>query len=226
MVYYTRRKTKNTYKTGICKMSKIKGYNELKKAIKKSSRQEWEIAINTNNQRGKVYTQEELLQMYPANDGDASGASKTCYILNNIVIKRQRKNSCGCFGNQVAQEIECFVNANDKLKDILCPILAYYKVKSDKVNNEDKKAYEKYLIISQKAIYIDDFQTCCEKAFQMNIDKGYKNNFADYNEMYNELAKVLKKNGINDWQGHTGNSGIIFDYENNYYKAVLVDYGL
>lgn len=207
-------------------MSKISGYNELKKAIKNHSRYEWELAINTNNQRGKVYSQTELLKMFPNDNGDDSGASKTCYILDNIVIKRQKQNSCGYFGNQVANEINCFVNADEKLRSVLCPILAYYKVKSDKVNDDDKKAYEKYLIISQKAVYVNDFETCCQKAFDLNIQKGYYNIFKDWETMYNALAKILKTNNINDWQGHGGNSGVIFDYENNCYKAVLIDYGL
>jgi hypothetical protein len=207
-------------------MAKIKGYNELKKAIKNTSRQEWEIAINTNNQRGKVYNQAELLEMFPADNGDASGASKTCYILDSIVIKRQKRNSAGCFGNQVTQEINCFLSADDELKNILCPILAYYKVKSDKVNDESDKAYEKYLIIAQKCIEIDDFQSCCEKAHKMNSDKGYYNRYQTGYDAYRALGKILYKNDIHDWEGHPGNSGIIFDYEKGYYKAVLIDYGL
>ena len=206
-------------------MSKISGYNQLKKAIKKASRFEWEVAINTNNQRGKVYTQEELLQMYPADNGDASGASKTCYVLDNIVIKRQKENSCGYFGNQVAQEINCFVNASEKLRSVLCPILAYYKVKSDKVNDEDKKAYSKYIVISQKAIYIDTLENCIQEAYDLNSANGFYN-ILDVNTMYKQIAKILNDNNINDWQGHPGNSGVIFDYENNCYKAVLIDYGL
>lgn len=207
-------------------MAKIKGYNELKKAIKNNSRYEWELAINTNNQRGKVYNQEELLQMFPANNGDAHGASKTCYVLDKIVIKRQKTNCHKCFRNQVAQEINCFLNANEDLKEILCPILSYFKVKSDKVNDEDEKAYLKYMVISQKAVYIDDFKTCCYKAFEMNNNKGHYNKFIDANTMYKQLGRILINNNIHDWEGHDGNSGVIFDYEKGYYKPVLIDYGL
>ena len=207
-------------------MSKVNGYKELKKAIKASSRLEWEIAVNTNNQRGKVYTQTELLEMFPADNGDANGASKTCYILDNIVIKRQKPNCNKMFGNQVGAEIDCFINANEKLRDVLCPILSYFKVKSDKVTDKDAKAYEKYLIISQKAIFIGYFEECCEKAFKMNEEEGYYNIYNSWYDMLNRLSDILNDNNINDWEGHPCNSGIIFDYENNCYKPVLIDYGL
>lgn len=207
-------------------MSKVKGYNELKKAIKASSRLEWEIAINTNNQRGKVYSQAELLEMFPNNGGNASGASKVCYILDNIVIKRQSIHCDKMFGNQVGAEIDCFLNADEKLRDVLCPILSYFKVKSDKVTAEDKKAYEKYLVISQKAIYIDYFEECCKKAFNLNEEEGYYNIYSSWYEMLNKLSNILNDNNINDWEGHPYNSGVVFDYENNCYKPVLIDYGL
>lgn len=209
-------------------MAKIKGYNELKKAIKNHSRYEWELAINTNNQRGKVYTQEELLKMFPAEEGDAHGASKTCYVLEKIVIKRQKTNCYKGFykSNQVANEINTFINATEELKNVLCPILSYFKVKSDKVNDEDNKAYSKYIMISQKAIIIDDFKNCCYKAFKLNQQNNFRNIYINAEEMYRELERVLNKNGIDDWYGHDGNSGVIFDYENGYYKPVLIDYGL
>ena len=207
-------------------MSKVSGYKELKKAIKVSSRLEWEIAINTNNQRGKVYTQTELLEMFPADNGDANGASKTCYVLDNIVIKRQKPTCNRDFGNQVAKEIECFIKANDELRSVLCPILAYYGVKSDKVTAEDDKAYEKYLVISQKAIYIGDFDDCCKKAFELNEEEGYYNKYIDHYTMYRRLGDILYNNNINDWDGHPYNSGVIFDYENNRYTAVIIDYAL
>ena len=207
-------------------MSKITGYNELKKAIKTNSRYEWEIAINTNNQRGKVYGQEELLKMFPANGGDASGASKTCYILDMIVIKRQSNNYRNCFGNQVAQEIEAFINASDELKNVFCPILSYYKCKSDKVTSDSQKAMNKYVVISQKATDIDDFYNCCEIAFNKNIQEGHKNRYNSPDEMYNRLSDILTDNDIHDWDGHPYNSGVIFDYEKKCYKPVLIDYGL
>lgn len=215
-------------------MSKVKGYNELKKAIKDASRLEWEIAVNTNNQRGKVYNHEELLKLYPAGyNGDDNGASKVCHLtahtgekFKHICIKRQIKIDKRGWGNQTAQEINCFVNADEELKSVLCPILAYYKVKSDKVNDNDDKAHQKYMIIAQKAVYINDFRSCCLKAFEMNKDGGYYNRFTSYTEMYQQLAHILTKNHIHDWQGHGGNSGIIFDYEKGYYKPVLIDYGL
>lgn len=215
-------------------MSKVKGYNELKKVIREDSRLEWEIAVNTNNQRGKVYNHEELLALYPAGyAGEEHGASKICHLTSHtgekfkhIIIKRQIKIDKRGWGNQTAQEINCFVNANDELKNVLCPILAYYKVKSDKVNDNDDKAHQKYMIIAQKAIYINDLQSCCLKAFEMNKSNGLYNKYYDYYEAYKALCKILDRNNIHDYRGHGGNSGVIFDYEKGYYKAVLIDYGL
>jgi hypothetical protein len=60
----------------------------------------------------------------------------------------------------------------------------------------------------------------------MNIDKGYYNKYNSGHDAYKALGNILYKNDIHDWEGHPGNSGIIFDYEKGYYKAVLIDYGL
>lgn len=83
---------------------------------------EWELAFNTNNQRGKVYNQEELKDLYNRR-GQHQGASKCVHTNNHngdefkyIAIKRSlrsgympnvKQEHADCTGNQIIDEINC-----------------------------------------------------------------------------------------------------------------------
>ena len=46
---------------------------------------EWELSCNTNNQRGHVYDQHEINELYTRNvRGKAHGATKTCHLKNHF----------------------------------------------------------------------------------------------------------------------------------------------
>ena len=62
---------------------------------------EWELSCNTNVNRGKVYKQEELIQLYSRRIGhNECGATKVCHLTNHngdafqhIVLKRMRNDA-------------------------------------------------------------------------------------------------------------------------------------
>lgn len=209
---------------------------------------EWLIACNTNNKRGHVYDQHELLSLYAQGnrwDGegvDAHGATKNVHLYDHngnefkyIVVKRHMKNgyidehahdpNTKQTGNQLVDEIDCWVEyAETEHADLLCPILKYFKSKSDKVEATSEKMQYNVLIIAQKAVAVGDANYACRKAERLNDRNGYNGESAS--ERYEKLAKLSKKQGWRDAMHNGGNSGVIFDYSKNCYKAVFIDYAL
>lgn len=206
---------------------------------KKTSKQalvEWEMACNTNSNRGKTYDQNELLKLYDRY-GDACGATKAthtdCHNGNEfeyIVVKRHRRHGYlpeirneFMTGNQMIDEINCWERyASDKEKsDLLCPILKSFTSKSDKVSSKSEKMQFNVLIIAQKAVYVSDAASCCKKAYKLNNGKG-----ETPEERYEKLKALSKENNWRDAMYNGGNSGVIFDYSTGLYKAVFIDYAL
>lgn len=203
---------------------------------------EWEIACNTNVNRGRVYAQEELFSLYNRDGwGEAHGASKTCHLKNHngeafqyIVIKRHRKggyipNLHGehekCTGNQLLDEINCWVEfAETEKADFLCPILKYFTSKSDKVTATSEKMQHNIIIIAQKAVYVDDARGACRYAEELNNSNGLHGE--DRQTRYEKLKAMSHEQGWRDAMHNPGNSGVIFDYAKNCYKAVFIDYAL
>lgn len=205
-------------------------------------RYEWEMACNTNIQRGRVYKQEDILKNYGRKVGwdEEAGASKVCHLLNEygeefkyIVIKRMRNDAyipmggehAKCTGNQLLDEITCWLEFQEREEaDLLCPILKYFTSKSDQVTATSETMQRNVVIISQRAVYVSDASSCCRKAERLNTENGYKGEEAS--ERYEKLKTLSAKQGWRDALYNGGNSGVIFDYASNCYKAVFIDYAL
>lgn len=209
---------------------------------------EWEIACNTNSKRGKVYNQSELKVLYSnefeiifKKEGVKTGASKIVHTynhnnqpFNHIVIKRHqiggyidehKYDDTPMTGNQLIDEILTWEMYCDKEEsDFFCPILKSFTSKSDKVNPTSEKAQDNVVIISQKASNIGDAWDACETAERKNIEEGFYGTPADVR--FEEMKELSDRLEWRDVIRNNGNSGVIFDYYQQCYKAVFVDYGL
>lgn len=202
---------------------------------------EWQIAINTKGATEKepgrkVWGQKELCMLYPSDRGGHCGATKrthtTCHTGNefkHIVVKRFKKHGLifggHGTGNQIIDEIKCWEKfAETADADFLCPILKFFTCKSDKVTAVSEKMLEKCLIIAQKAVHVDDAKSCCRVAERMNKENGFHGETAS--DRFDKLVDMANRQGWWDAIGNGGNSGVIFDYARNCYKAVFIDYAL
>lgn len=210
--------------------------NEIVKAfsryLSKANRKEWEMAFNTNPNRGKVYDQWELLKMFSRDSGDGHGATKTCHILDDIVVKRHQTHgylpelrNTKATGNQLIDEINCWVEFVDSPEaDLLCPVLKYFTSKSDQVSATSETMQRNVVIIAQKAVKVGSAERMCRKAEEMNREHGYKGESA--HRRYAKLEALSDSKNWRDALYNAGNSGVIFDYSKNCYKAVFIDYAL
>lgn len=202
---------------------------------------EWEIACNTSYQRGYVYSHDEMKELYDRYgdccDGATKAVHKKCHNgkkFKYIVVKRFKPwgyipnvffEHEKCTGNQLIDEIGCW-NELSKTEwgDLLAPILKYFTSKSDKVSAISETMLENVVIISQKAVEVDDAYNCCEMAYQMNERDGLIGE--SVNERFHKMKELSRKMGWRDALGNSGNSGVIFDYYQNCWKAVFIDYAL
>lgn len=204
---------------------------------------EWELSCNTNSQRGKVYNQYELLDLYNRYGNNTFGASKAVHLYNHInnnefkyiVIKRHQYRGyidehaynpdTKQTGNQLIDEINCWLEfAEREESDLLNPILKYFTSKSDQVSAISETMQKNVVIIAQKAVYVSDAYNCCIKAEELNNENNLIGE--DYESRYNKMKKMSRKQGWRDAMRNTGNSGVIFDYSKGCYKAVFIDYAL
>lgn len=214
------------------------------KKFDESVKLEWELSCNTNKNRGHVYSQDEVKALYSRDSWDGErGASKTCHLTSHtgeafqyIVIKRHQTGGyidehaenpdTPQTGNQLIDEIDCWLNFQDKVEsDLLCPILKYFTSKSDKVSAISEKMQDNVIIISQKAVYVGRAKYVCAQAEQLNEVNGYKNG-EDADSRYEKMKAFSRRQGWRDALHNGGNSGVIFDYSKNCYKAVFIDYAL
>lgn len=207
----------------------MKGFTAF---LASACRVEWEIVANTNANRGKTYDQWELLQMFDRYGENRDGCSKAVHLLKHIAVKRMQyypyipeiRNADGT-GNQGIDEINCFKRYWDKPEaDLLCPVFKYFTSKSDKVGACDKKMMHNLVYITQKAVYVSDAWNCCRKAEALNAENGFRGERAEA-----RLAKLERFSNSQNWRDamrNPGNSGVIFDYSKNCYKAVFIDYAL
>ena len=206
------------------------------KKISSRSLLEWEISCNTNNNRGHVWDQSEIISLYSNSiwKVDANGASKACHIKNHmgqefkhIVIKRHLSHGHMIDGkNQLISEINCWNEfAESENADYLCPILKYFTSKSDKVTDTSDTMRNNVIIIAQKAVYVSNANKSCKKAEELNKVNGYIGEAAQIR--YNKLNAMANRQGWWDVMREAeGNCGVIFDYSKNCYKAVFIDYAL
>lgn len=218
------------------------------KKVDRLAELEWQMAFNTNNKRGKVWNQSEIMKLYGRERWEGHcGASKVCHTLSHagidfkhIVIKRhmdggwianpRQENGIAqgnkkVTGNQLIDEINCWQEmAETEDADLLCPIFKFFKSKSDKVEATSEKMQENVIIIAQKAVYIGDAEEACKEAERRNIENGF-NGENRYNR-YDKMLTLSEKMGWRDAMYNGGNSGVIFDYAAGCYKAVFIDYAL
>lgn len=216
-------------------MATIKKNESVKaftKYLSKYNRKEWEMAVNTNPNRGMVYDQTYFLGKFSRCHGDGAGATKVCHLLDDIVVKRHKpngylpevRNGYGT-GNQLIDEAKCYERyALLPEADLLCPVLKYFTSKSDQVTATSETMQRNVVIVAQKAVYVDDADGACRKAEQLNAKHGYRGE--SYRSRYAKLAEFSKSQNWRDAMYNCGNSGVIFDYYRNCYKAVFIDYAL
>lgn len=205
---------------------------------------EWELACNTNVNRGHIFNQSEIHELYSRDDWRKCkhGATKTCHLKNHhgidfhyIVIKRHQTNGyidehanrpdTKQTGNQLVDEINCWLEFQEtETADLLCPILKYFTSKSDKVTAISEKMQHNVVIIAQKAVYVDDARGACKEAERLNLVHNL--NGESGGERYRKMAALSRAQGWRDAMHNSGNSGVIYDYHKNCYKAVFIDYAL
>lgn len=182
------------------------------------------------------YSQSEICADYSRKYGGHCGATKRTHTetpwgeeFQYIVVKRYKWHGHefwgeGC-GNQLIDEINCWNRlAETPDADFLCPILKYFTCKSDKVKPLADKMKERVVIIAQKAVHVDDLAGACHEAERRNIAEGY-NGVSAHNRIF-DLKDMARRMGWRDVEWNPGNSGVIFDYAQNCYKAVFIDYAL
>lgn len=201
---------------------------------------EWEIACNTNKDRGWNPTQSELMELYSRSPrGAKRGATKTCHIKSHlgdefefIVIKRHQingylpeKRNAKSTGNQLVDEINCWEEFAERPEsDLLCPIFRHFTSKSDQVDAKSETMQNNVIIIAQKAVYIADASGACREAERLNRENGYHGE--SKRTRYAKLEAFSESQNWRDAMYNPGNSGVIFDYYQNCYKAVFIDYAL
>lgn len=202
--------------------------------MSKNDRLTWEQFISTSPERsnGHLLDQWQILDMFSRHYGDGEGATKVCHVLEHIVIKRHKRggylpeirNGHGT-GNQLIDEAKCYERyAMLPEADLLCPVIKYFTSKSDKVSATSETMQHNVVIIAQKAVKIGDAMYMCRKAEQMNAEHGYIGESARVR--YRKLEEFSESQNWRDALYNPGNSGIIFDYYSNCYKAVFIDYAL
>lgn len=192
------------------------------------------MACNTNPNRGKVFDQSEINRLYSRRGSDgATGATKVCHLYNHngekfkyIVVKRFKKWGHDFDkGNQLIEEIKAWEELhNTATADYLCPILKYFTSKSDKVSDSSETMKNNVVIIAQKAVYVSNAKCACLEAERLNRQNGYHGETAQ--SRYDGMREVAKAQHWWDAMGNGGNSGVVFDYSKNCYKAVFIDYAL
>lgn len=225
------------------KNQSVKALQSVMAKAKKHDQQaliEWEMACNTNNQRGHIFDQQELFQLYSRNTS-VRGASKVCHLechngneFQYIVVKRHRRHGyipnvhgehAKCTGNQLLDEITCWEEfAETEKADFLCPILKYFTSKSDKVGATSDTMQHNIIIIAQKAVFVGDARDACRQAEMLNNSNNLQGENAP--DRYEKLRAMSRNQGWRDAMHNPGNSGVIFDYSKNCYKAVFIDYAL
>lgn len=197
----------------------------------------YEYRIASTNTRIGVIGQRELKRDY-ARIGDASGASKATHLKSKtgvpfeyIVIKRMSRWYHEGLGNQCDGEVRKYEQLfGTEAEDFICPIIKAYTTKSDHNAPNGCKGIDNIVIVAQKALFISNLRLACRKAERMNGEETERHinlfNCEDAETRYERLKAWADSNGMWDCVGNGGNSGVIYDYAKQCYKAVFVDYAL
>ena len=197
-----------------------------------------------SGQKGRIpgrycFTQSETIDIFPRkNNGYGhEGASKITWDCHptelwemRLFVVKRLKVGCHIFygegtGNQEWDEIKCWEKlALTPDSDYLCPIVKYFTVKSDKVGPLSEKMINKIVVVAQKAEHIGNLYDACCAAEYENRKHGCKGTPAKVREK--EMLDLANRMKWRDVQWNRGNSGVVYDYSKNCYKAVFVDYAL
>lgn len=228
----------------------LKSFMAKEKKISRRTFIEWQMAFNTNgdtDRKGgfdlpnKVWNQDELLKLFDRYGENSKGCSKAVHFHNHegdpfkyIVVGRLQNYAYipdaedeheKCSGNQILDQIQCWKElAVTPDGDMLCPLLKWFTSKSDKVSATSNTMQRNIFYIAQKAVYVNNAENCCVKAAEMNRENGFHGESAV--QRLSKMKVLSNKMGWRDAIHNRGNSGVIFDYAQNCYKAVFIDYAL
>lgn len=211
--------------------SKKASVKAFKSMLNKTNHQEWGIAFNSNPKRKDYYNGEYIRNTFfrisqnDASYGNNRGATKNAHLLNHLCILRYMLDGVNFGnGNQMINQIEMYKKATDAEKDIFAPIFRYGMQRGDKATAFSDSMLNELYIVTQKAVDKGDLYRMCQRAEELNRQHNcWTGKHADVR--YNEIMDILRKYRIRDVDGHDDNSGVIFDYAMNCYKAVVLDYG-
>lgn len=214
----------------------LKAHMASEKKFDIQTKSEYDKAFCVSRTRGDVWTGERFANTFTRvldYDKHENGATKVCHLSDEngnafkyIVVKRMRDDALMGLGNQLVAEIRTWQKlADTEYGDALCPVLKYNMERSDKAyDHMSDKGQDRAVIVAQRAVYVSSAKRACLRAELLNDRNGYIGQSAD--ERYNYLSKVSKDMRWWDALGNGGNSGVIFDYSKNCYKAVFIDYAL
>lgn len=205
----------------------LKSYLAKAKKFDKIALFNYELAFQTNGERGKTYDQHEINEMYSrhVDFNNECGATKVTHLEEYVVVKRAKMHASKGLGNQLIDEIEAYKKLyGTQDEDLICPILKWFTSKSDKVSKNSETMFNNVVIIAQKAVYVSNARNCCQEAEYLNKVNGFIGE--DGASRYAKLKILSDRQGWWDAMNNGGNSGVIFDYSTNCYKAVFIDYAL
>ena len=227
-----------------CTMNKetmaLKNYLVSSKKENPELQWEYEMIYANNKSTQNVWTGEDIRGAFPRyemDEGSFSGYTKVghkCrkdengdYIeMETCVVKRFSVFGGTVDGkNQVIEEIktwEYFAGRDES--DFLSPVLRWGYVRGDKVSPLDERNKEECYIVAQKAVKVGQMKKMCEMAEKMNNDEFIFGESAE--DRYHALCNFADDQGWWDVKVNGGNCGVIFDYSQNCYKAVIIDYAL
>ena len=133
----------------------------------------------------------------------------------------------GWVGNQLDKEISCYeeIARTDKEGlNLICPILKYFRTKSDHNTPTSEKAFDNIVIIAQKAEFVGAYDEACYWAEAENNAKGYIGESAQ--SRMDKIELFSRRMKWRDVLNNEGNCGVIFNYAKNCYEAVIIDYAL
>lgn len=223
------------------KSAKLYGTNspEYKRAVF-----EYELAVRSSDSKPDAFgvikyrnmNFGEICELFSRRYGGHTGATKRTHdchpdgwTLQFFVVKRYKWHGHefwgeGC-GNQLIDEIECWLKMQDTPDaDFLCPIFKYETAKSDKCKPLSDTMKERVCIIAQKAVHVSNMREACEEAERRNRREGFHGVTAE--KRISQLKDLARRMHWRDVEWNGGNSGVIFDYSQNCYKAVFIDYAL
>lgn len=187
--------------------------------------------------------QKELDPKFPRDIflADAHGASKLVYWhdwetgmrFNDLVVKVERtdKDAVDSWGWEIQckSELKAWETlAKTPDADLLCPILKCFEPKSDHPGL--KKSRLRMMLITQKAEFTGSLEQCLQEAYDRNT-VNHCFGAESKSERRQRIESLCNRMGWRDiiGEGMGGghrNSGVIYDYHDNCYKAVIIDYAL